>query len=218
MIAPDECPPNSLGARSTWGEGTRPPSPAVPTGNAPRHAVCSNLGRRVALNEVGVMPGGEGSREVPLGWASHWRFVLAARHGWRAVLRLLGPPSARSGCEAPRWIFGEDCRVAWIGAASKSPPAARKRPRAKRTQPSDCRRQPRVRMELGACSSQLPGASREQSWEPSLPLRCSIRRRTIRGESRTAPRQGAATGCRARWAGVFRFLPRSIPSPALRPT
>jgi len=30
-----------------------PPRPALPTGNAPRHGACPNLGRRVALNEAG---------------------------------------------------------------------------------------------------------------------------------------------------------------------
>jgi hypothetical protein len=52
-----------------------------------------------------VMPRGRGAERRP-SWASHWRFVLAARHGWRAVLRVLGPPSARSSCEAPRWSWG----------------------------------------------------------------------------------------------------------------
>jgi hypothetical protein len=59
-------------------------------GNAPRHGASPNLGHRVALNEVAVMPRGRGAERRPK-WASHWRFVLAARHGWRAVLRLLRP-------------------------------------------------------------------------------------------------------------------------------
>lgn len=75
-------------------------------GNAPRRGASPNLGRRVALQEVGVMPWGRGAERRP-SWASQWRFVLAARHGWRAVLRVLGPPSARSGGRAaPRWSWG----------------------------------------------------------------------------------------------------------------
>ena len=50
---------------------------------------------------------GEGEPRGAPSWASHWRFVLAARHGRRAVLRLLGPPSARSSCETPRWKLGD---------------------------------------------------------------------------------------------------------------
>ena len=50
-----------------------------------------NLGRRVALNEVGVMLRGRGSARRPwLGIALEGSY-FAARHGWRAVLRVWGP-------------------------------------------------------------------------------------------------------------------------------
>jgi hypothetical protein len=67
---------------------------------AMRHdGACPNLGRRVALNEVGAMLRGRGAERRPwLGIALE--VVSAARHGWRAVLRvfeayLLHAPAAK---------------------------------------------------------------------------------------------------------------------------
>jgi hypothetical protein len=53
------------------------------------------------------------------------------------------------------------------------------------------------RYELGACSSQSPGASGEQSREPSLPPAVFYASSDYPG----GKSDGAATGCRARWAG-----------------
>jgi hypothetical protein len=48
------------------------PRPGLANGNAPRRAACPNLGRRVALNEVGVMLRGRGSERRP-SWVSQWK-------------------------------------------------------------------------------------------------------------------------------------------------
>jgi hypothetical protein len=67
-------------------ERMRGPRPALPT--AMRHdGACPNLGRGVALNDVGVDAPGEGIREAPLAGHRTGRLVFAARHGWRAVVR-----------------------------------------------------------------------------------------------------------------------------------
>ena len=65
-----------------------PPRPALPT--AMRHD--TGLAQPWASRRVERGRGdaqGVGAERRP-SWASHWRFVLAARHGRRAVLRLLG--------------------------------------------------------------------------------------------------------------------------------
>jgi hypothetical protein len=63
---------------------------------------------------------GEGSREAPLGWASHCgRFVSAARQGWGAVLRVSG----RGGAGADRAAPGNPPAV----AAPLASPATRTR-------------------------------------------------------------------------------------------
>jgi hypothetical protein len=83
-----------------------PPRPALPT--AMRHE--TGLPQPWASRRVERGRGdaqGEGIREAPLAGYRTGRFVLAARHGWRAVLRCSGLPSA--GGEAPRWISGRDC-------------------------------------------------------------------------------------------------------------
>ena len=61
------------------------------------------------MNEVGAMLRGEEIRQVPLA-ALHWSFVFAARHGWRAVLRVLRPIFRRPGCEAAL-ALGKSCHV-----------------------------------------------------------------------------------------------------------
>jgi len=58
------------------------------------------------LNEVGVMPRGRGAERRP-SWVSYWRFVLAARHGWRAVLRALGPTFRRLRLRSAALDFGD---------------------------------------------------------------------------------------------------------------
>ena len=194
MIAPDECPPNSLGARSTWGEGTRPSSPALPTAMRHDTALPQPWASRGVERGRGDAQGEGEPRGAP-SWASHWRFVLAARHGRRAVLRLLGPPSARSSCEAPRWSWGRTVRVGGnarpgapiplrsVGHREYHPAATAART-MDRDRPDDLERALALcarkhtsdatdatssagRHGLGACSSQLPGASRQQSPEKS---------------------------------------------------
>jgi hypothetical protein len=70
------------------------------------------------VDEVGVMPRGEGIREAPLGWVSHWRsFLRLATDGgpfcvcWATFCRA---PAAK---RAPD--IGTDCRVAWEATAKR---------------------------------------------------------------------------------------------------
>jgi hypothetical protein len=98
--------------------------------------------------------------------------VLASGRLAGAARTLAGRP-LRSSIPRPTALVAA-CRrkpagpVAWIGAASNSPPPCAT-PARQAHKPSDCRPQPRGRHELGACSSQLPGASGKQSRESSRP-------------------------------------------------
>jgi hypothetical protein len=54
---------------------------------------------------------GRGSERRP-SWASHWKVRFAARHGWRAVLRVLGRHLPRAPATKPRaGPRGKSCRV-----------------------------------------------------------------------------------------------------------